>query len=715
VTEATCDASVPSWETVLIGDDTATGHESIVSIFDSEYAILEARGVHETMTLLARHSQCIVGVFLDFSLTQVGGFEVLKRMQKNAIWSSIPVVILASDSKQELEALELGAMEYIVKPYDEAVFRTRAKKCMFMREKEIAQQAHLFAKGSAGAQKIQLRAPKQIEDERYRTMYEQTNTILIEANVKTGERFISSNITDQLAGDYTQDKDIVEIFIKAGVVASYDKNRFIEYIYSIKEIAEGDISSTILSLKTISGKREWFKFAGTVLHKEDDDNCRVILTINNVNDEELAKEELRHQAEHDELTDLYNRKKFCAVTNAMLREDPEHSYVLVRWDIERFKIINDLYGMEEGDKLLFYIADKMAKTLDGIGTYARVEADDFVMCYPYSTDTFKTPIRKIMEEFEAYPLQVEILSCFGLYVFEDESVSVDIAIDRANLALASVKKSYLRRYAFYDTDMRETLMREQEIVNEMIPALAQGQFGIYLQPKYSLCNARLIGAEALVRWFHPTKGMISPGEFIPIFERNGFVAELDSYVWRQTCSTLAKWREEGRYLFPVSVNVSRVNLYRQNLIEELLGLVREFDLEPRLLELEITESTYTENPPQLIEVIRELQGYDFKISMDDFGSGYSSLSMLKDIPVDILKVDLNFLEDFTEGGRGSLIMEAIINMAQNLKIPVIAEGVETKQQVDFLRCLACDTAQGYYFARPMPIGDYELLLPSTPS
>uniref|UniRef100_UPI003AB2AEB0 EAL domain-containing protein n=1 Tax=Selenobaculum sp. TaxID=3074374 RepID=UPI003AB2AEB0 len=244
-------------------------------------------------------------------------------------------------------------------------------------------------------------------------------------------------------------------------------------------------------------------------------------------------------------------------------------------------------------------------------------------------------------------------------------------------------------------------------------ALESGQFEFYLQPKCSIDTGNIVGAEALVRWRHPMKGLISPGKFIPVFEKNGFILKLDVYIWESVCKLLRQWIDEGRQPMPISVNVSRINLYNPKLCDILIGLVEKYQLEPYLLELELTESAYTENEKLLVSIIERLRGYGFRILMDDFGSGYSSLNILKNLPVDVLKIDLHFLGGSDKFNRGGNILTSVVRMAKWMALPVIVEGVETREQVDFLCSIACTTAQGYYFSPPIPVLDYEKMLDSS--
>ena len=266
--------------------------------------------------------------------------------------------------------------------------------------------------------------------------------------------------------------------------------------------------------------------------------------------------------------------------------------------------------------------------------------------------------------------------------------------------------------------MLKELLKEQELISEMEPALAKRQFILYLQPQYDYTTNTMTGAEALVRWKHPEKGLIPPGLFIPIFENNGFICKLDLYVWEEACRLLRKWIDLGLNPVPISVNISRRDIYSQNLVDIFENLIKTYKLDPRMLRLEITESAYMDNPEQLIKVVDDLRDLGFCIEMDDFGSGYSSLNTLKDVPVDVLKLDMKFIMSATQGtdsekSKGGHILSSIVRMANWLKLPVIAEGIETGIQADYLKSIGCFYMQGYYFAKPMPVDEYERLLSVT--
>ncbi len=419
---------------------------------------------------------------------------------------------------------------------------------------------------------------------------------------------------------------------------------------------------------------------------------------------------LRRAVEHDPLTGICNRVAFFRKTRAMLQGTPDTDYTLVYWDVEHFKVINELFGSEMGDRMLCIVADFLHEKFSESGTFCRLESDHFALCAPRESVQMDALMQELTSRIESLNINYIAALYAGVYEIADRGVPVDQMCDRAALAMRTVKGNYFTRYARYDTRLRETLLHEQEIVSEMNEALQEGQFCIYLQPLYSITSGDPISAEALVRWRHPTKGLISPGEFIPLFERNGFITKLDHYVWEVACQYLQDARAKGYPVLPVSVNVSRMNLYNPRLCDEIISLTKQYGLSPELLKLEITESAYTDNPRQLLSTMKRLQDYGFEILMDDFGSGYSSLNMLKDVPVNILKVDMRFLDDVENSGRAGNVMTSIIRMAKWLNMVVVAEGVETKAQLDFLRSIGCDKVQGFYFSKPLPVDEFNRLM-----
>lgn len=420
-------------------------------------------------------------------------------------------------------------------------------------------------------------------------------------------------------------------------------------------------------------------------------------------------EQLRYLADHDSLTGLYNVPKMYTEIRRMLDLYEEKTFACIRIDIDKFRLLNTFWGEKVGDECLIFIADLIKSSLKKYecSVYGRVHADIFFLCIPYEEKAIKKLIKILRNKIEGYNKDYVVEATFGIYVVEDSSVTMENMYSRASMAAKECKKQYMNYVGYYDASMGERLLKEQQIINEMQPALDRRDFVPWFQPKYNLKTGEPYGAEALVRWIHPTKGMIMPGSFIPVFERNGFVGKLDYFMWEATCQCIRRWIDNGWNPAPISVNVSRVSMYNPNIVDLFVGLVQKYNIPPELLNLELTESAYMDNPDIMIRVVEELQSLGFVIMMDDFGSGYSSLNTLKDIPVDILKIDIKFLGSGTDDNRNESILASIIRMAGWLELPVVVEGVETVEQKEFLESVGCGYVQGYYFAKPMPMDNYE--------
>ena len=389
-----------------------------------------------------------------------------------------------------------------------------------------------------------------------------------------------------------------------------------------------------------------------------------------------------NQFKLDRLTGLYSKEYFYQKVRECLLENPNTEYSIVCSNIENFKVYNDTFGMKGGDKLLKTIADQIREQVGESSLYARFGADRFLFLKERAQEEQD---RAKMEAFSHGPVgSKNLVVKWGVYEINDPTVPVEQMVDRAFLAADSIKGKYNKSIAVYDSVLRDKLLREQAITESMEEALRQGQFTVYLQPKYCLHNDQLSGAEALVRWIHPEWGFMSPGEFIPLFEKNGFITQLDRYVWEQVCILLKSWREKGYPDIAVSVNVSRADVYQDDLLETLSRLVKKYGIEPRQLHLELTESAYTENPSQIIATVDRLRAIGFIVEMDDFGSGYSSLNMLNQMKLDVLKLDMKFIRSETAKPMEQGILRFIVGLARWLNLSVVAEGVENREQLDRL-------------------------------
>ncbi|MDE6055962.1 MAG: EAL domain-containing protein [Lachnospiraceae bacterium] len=417
-------------------------------------------------------------------------------------------------------------------------------------------------------------------------------------------------------------------------------------------------------------------------------------------------------AERDAITGLYTKFKFYRAVRIVLSENAEETFAFARFDIDRFKMINNFYGIKEGDRVLQSVASELRKisTVFDKFVYGRLENDVFAVCMPYKEENVELLVNALQINLRKVNKDYNIKVSCGVYVINDDTLDVSEMYDRAFLAAKNCKGKFVQSIAYYNESMIEDMRQEQFIINEVNRAIDEEQFEVYLQPKINLVTDRSYGAEALVRWNHPEKGMISPGEFIPVYERNGIIGRLDQYMWRNVCKLLRKWIDEGKDPNPISVNVSRVNIYNPQLVQIFKKLITEYQIPAELLNLELTESAFMEDQELIMKTMSNLHQLGFKIMMDDFGSGYSSLNVLKDMEVDYLKVDMKFLQNQEFNGKGEKVLTSVIRMAKWLHLPSIVEGVETLEQVDFLKCIGCEYAQGYYYAKPMPVADYEAFI-----
>ena len=555
---------------MLIVDDVEMHRAILAQFFKAEYDLLEAADGNEMMALLAERTVDII--LLDLVMPGPDSFELLAMLKHDERLSAIPVVITTARNERavEVRAMEMGAADFITKPYNPAIVRCRVKNVMARME------------------------------------------------------------------------------------------------------------------------NEWRKL------------------------EQAARErqilEMRHYIETDPLTGVYNREAFYEKTVELLQQNRGVRYNILYFDINCFKIINDLFHIETGNLILKTAGTYFKTITEGIGIAAHMEADHFTICIPEDMLDIDMLLEGIDNAIFSLGIKNNILFYAGIYVVDDVFVPVNQMCDRAHMALNTIKGHYKRRYAYYDEKMRETLLEEQMLLREMELALSSGQFCLHYQPVYSIEKGRAVSAEALVRWRHPTMGVIPPVRFVPLFERNGFVVRLDRFAWEEACRMLSSRIRAGLPVVPVSVNVSRLNFYDGDFCDTVVELLQKYELDPSLLRLEITESAYTDNPMQLLSVLKRLQELGLKILMDDFGSGYSSLNMLKNVTVDILKIDMVFVRDLEGSERAPAILRRVVEMAHDLKMSVVVEGVETKAQIDFLASIDCDKIQGYYFAKPMAREDFTALI-----
>jgi len=426
---------------------------------------------------------------------------------------------------------------------------------------------------------------------------------------------------------------------------------------------------------------------------------------------------IKNSEEIDLMFNVSGKFKFIKDAELVVNSSPYKSYALVHYDINKFTIINNSVGYKAGDEILQQIGKTLRRNLtDEI--IGKAEGDNFFVLFEYrNKNELVDRACCISGEIESMKIwgrhKINPAVKTGIYFINNEDLDIRLAIDRAFFAKSMLKSSYKSDYAIYEDRMGCSLIEVKRIEDDMYRALNEKEFRVYLQPKVDLQTGVISGAEALVRWDHPDLGLLGPDRFIPIFEKNGFIVNLDKFVFEEVCSNIRKWLKLGYDVVPVSVNVSRVHFLNSNFVSDYNKIKKKYKVSDDLIEIEITESVVfsNENEKEVFTVMRKFRDEGFEISMDDFGSGYSCLGLLKEMPIDTLKLDKMFLNNIEEY-NSQIIVSNIVNMAKNLNLNVVSEGVETYTQVDFLRDIGCDMAQGYVFAKPKPVDEYEKLINS---
>jgi len=412
------------------------------------------------------------------------------------------------------------------------------------------------------------------------------------------------------------------------------------------------------------------------------------------------------------VTGLYYGHTFLKIAEEYLKQIAPDTYCMAAIDLEHFRLFNKLYGREQGDCLLKKIAQLLEnyKETHG-GEVGYFGGDNFGMLVPHNQEALTKLRHEIEAEVKVWNNTMGFLPAFGIYIISEPDISPATMYDRATIALAQVVGNYAKRSCVYSKDMEETVEEEIRLLSEIEEALDKEEFTFYVQPQCDISSGKIVGGESLVRWHHSKKGLIPPGVFVPVLEKNGFIANLDRYVWKKVCEWLRSWIDRGFQAIPISINVSRIDIFSMDVPAYLIDLIHMYDLPAKLIKVELTESAYAESNDKIERTVKQLRDANFLVMMDDFGSGYSSLNMLKSVAVDVLKIDMRFLDiNEQEEEKGIGILESVVNMARQMRMPIVVEGVETQKQERFLLKMGCRYTQGYYYYKPLPIAEFEKLI-----
>ncbi|ETP73082.1 diguanylate cyclase (GGDEF) domain-containing protein [Lachnospiraceae bacterium JC7] len=412
--------------------------------------------------------------------------------------------------------------------------------------------------------------------------------------------------------------------------------------------------------------------------------------------------------ERDSLTGLYSKDMFFEYVKRIDSYNMSPSMDAIVLDIEHFRLINEMFGRKEGDKLLSFTAELIRSEYEGTAAIAcRAEGDTFFI-YCEHSDVSIDIAMAVQTKLASVSDEKKVKLRIGIYENVDKNIDAETRFDRAKLACDRIRGDYSKSFACYSDELHQRSIYQERLISDIDKGIAREEFQVFFQPKYDISGdvPRMKSAEALIRWFHPELGRVSPGDFIPLFENNGLITRLDNYVWNKVAACIREWKDRYGISIPVSVNVSRVDIYDPSFEDKLMTLLRDNSLSTEDILLEITESAYSENAKKLIEVTTSLRKRGFKIEMDDFGAGYSSLHMLTELPIDVIKMDMKFVQNLEKDEKSVRLIELIMDIARFLQVPVVAEGVENEGQLSRLKALGCTIIQGFYFSKPVPADEF---------
>lgn len=527
------------------------------------------------------------------------------------------------------------------------------------------------------------------------------------------ENMLSLVVSDMNNGIICYDKkgrciyynDLVEAIYHHGDNMSDYERKYSRWIEKI-----GDDRRDSMTFQTdieLNGQKHYFEIAYKRIY---DERKRFICDYFVYNDRTQmyeSWEQEKYKASHDSLTGLLNRDQFYEDVHDMVNRHHDTTFYLICSNIKDFKFINEIFGMEKGNQVLIKQAKLMASNTSERTICARLMNDRFALCMPreeFDENRVADSIRELQHEFSGNSFHLH--TYMGVYEIRDRDEAVRIMVDKANIAADTIKNDFDCCVAYYDGHLLEISIEQRRLLGEFEPALQKDEFAMYLQPQVN-CDGVAKGAEALVRWVHPSRGILTPYAFIDILENAGLIYKLDLYIWEKAAQKLAEWKEKGYGSYHISVNISTKDFYIIDIYETFTGLISKYDIPASKLHLEITETTLMTDFEKNMNIIHKLQDVGFRVEIDDFGSGYSSLNMLKDISADVLKIDMGFLRESENEVKGQDILESIITLASKIGMDVITEGVETKKQLDMLTMMGCHEFQGYYFSKPVPVSEFE--------
>lgn len=664
---------------ILIIDDQEMNREMLIDILADSYEIDEAEDGEQGIEMLTKYAGRYSMILLDLNMPKVDGYEVLKYMNQYNTMLYLPVIVISADGYTNSinKAYKLGALDVINRPYNPRDVKSRIRNNieLFMRNDD--EQGNKYKKKILVADSSALNRffLKKMFSANYEVLLAE-DAIEARAAVLKHRESISVIILD-LSTDFNGSYDFI------------DWMRMQKFIDMIPIVVESlpEYEENLHAL--YSGAMDYI----VKPYKVELIQNRIAAVISRRENAQLLQ-----YTKFDNLTGCYIKQYFDCLLDELLKCNPAQEYDVVWSNIENFRAMNESYGNEVGDDLLRMIAENI-KLEEDIILWSRINADHFILVLKHDKEKVKDVLRRLDDNIQNDKSVPLLVMNYGVYEKINHSLPLQKIYDQARLACSKTGRIYKEHISYYDEKIQLKLMREHRLAEYMEEALKEEQFMVYYQPKYSLETNDIAGMEALVRWKHPKLGMVSPGEFIPLFEKNGFISKLDMYVLKKVCSDMKSWRDREYKIVPVSFNASRRDFQNKHYVDDFFEMLADYEIEPGFINMEVTESFYTSNLDFIITALKEMRKRGTRVEMDDFGSGYSCLGELTDMPVDLVKLDMSFVRNID---TKCVLIKHIIALVHDLGLKAIAEGVETEYQLNVLRELKCDYVQGFYYSPPIP-------------
>lgn len=700
---------------ILSVDGVKTNRMVLRRILSDCYDVIEADNGKTALGLLRAYGAEISVVMLDLHVPVMDGMMILKEMSSDPVLSWIPVIATAVDPDPGTEACALssGAWDIIKKPFVPIIVQHRVKNVLDIKENSnLRQRIAQLQEREMGQRQIALMADNI-------TSGVSMDEILdggCPRNLYRNSRFCS------MLGFPVDDKSDGMLLR----VCEDDSQREMLSAAYRHDPHDKEPLNLELKLRRPDGSRMQVTVRMNHVPYEGASNPVMMVILDDVTteriqreNERIASEKIRYYAEMDSTTGVYNRRRFCQLAHQVLAANPDGDYIIVCSDIRNFRALNELLGVSVCDRILVAVGHMLESLLpDGVAL-GRIGTDNFAFCI--AADKLDVPLleRNSEQYYADIAGGVTIRLKFGICRIDDKSIPVEILCDRVAQVAKSLDSDIFKSVAWYSQEIKSTMLLEQRLAEDMKEGLEKEQFAVFLQPIVNCEDGVISGSEALVRWFHPTLGLIAPNSFIPLFERNGLIIQLDKYMVEQICRLLALRIESGGPLTYISVNLSMRTIFGCDIVRFLSETVDRHGLDRSLLRLEITESVVARNQAQFNSIIGRLHKAGFCVMMDDFGSEYSSLNALMSLEFDVIKLDMKFIKDYSVSEKSRSILEAILMMARWIGVATVVEGVETSGQLEFLYSLGCDQVQGFYYSKPLPAKEFfefqDMFTPVRPS